>query len=315
MHPATTSLFALLSGPTSGQTSTVTLYATVPDAAIVDMEQLQDAFGLQGEARRRTELGGFEHLVDKGTHARVFANGGAEVHVLDRMSSEDPITPVPPVTLWRRTAHLNTSLGLRDLGPVALEPVGIGNAQVELIHPDGTREGPWLTHQAVSLTQVIDGLPGFGGGAQVEVVYQGRDVVAFSHGVRELESLGSVSVIAPEEALRRFDERLENGRWNLHKTAWDEVLEIDITSATLGYLVPDVGSEVLVLEPVYEVRGTVVGVNPDGVLDTSELVWIEPGHLLTSRLHSLFERLHDLPQNLGSSMLPFNKYFRMIGSI
>ena len=152
-----------------------------------------------------------------------------------------------------------------------------GQPQGHPVDAEGVRGVSHTTHQAAAFQQYIDGLPGFGGGAHVDVVY-GRDgqLALFSHAVRSLDDGPELPVVSPEAAVDRFTDRVEEGRYTLIKTSPADTGSISVTGITLGYFVPDTAMAVTALVPVYRIEGVLHGAGPDGAPVALPMAWLEP---------------------------------------
>ena len=254
--------------------ATMTAWITPADAPVTSMEALQDTFGLMGIAAEEDAFGGLTHLVDGEIHAYVPTWGGAALHDIVYGGTESPIDPMSEGELWMTSDALLDDLGLFDVDGVEIVPAALGEHRVEVFDAQHRSQGAWTAHQVVSYEQLVDGYPAMGPGAEVRLVY-GEDglVTAMSHAVRELGEGVELTLDAPEVAVKRFLDRAgATGRWSLNKLATPGLTRVELTDVTLGYYAPSTMLANPVLEPVYEIRGTIYGAK--GAL--GELLWYEP---------------------------------------
>jgi hypothetical protein len=257
----------------------VTLYAPMADATLTDMATLQGAFSLPGQAQHAPDLGGLQHLERDGIHLVAFDDGGAHYHDLVVMEADQAMQPWPEAQLWQDSAELLRDLGLLADGPAWLERGGTGFVEHFEIDPDQGEHDIRMSHQVVTWNQVIDGLPCFGGGAETQIVYgDGGAIASFHHAQRPLEPVASLATISPSLAIDRFLAQADRtGSWNVYKAAIAEVDHVHLHDAELGYLVPGRGeADGAPYQPVYEITGTVHGVDHEGNPTTIDLLWYQP---------------------------------------
>ncbi len=272
-------------GPAPEAPGAVTLFAPSVDGSITPIDQLQDLFGLAGLPVQDEDLGGVSRVRDGELSTFAFDQGGAMFSDLGALKSHRPIQPRGESALYADAGAVLDELGLFDVQNVELIEGRGGRMTVRLTDPQGRARAPFVTHEKASFQQMIDGLPGFGGGAEIDVVY-GRDgrLAMVQHAVRELEELGTAEVIDAQQAVDQLARRAEEGApYNLHLIAMGRVDSVEIRSAELGYYVPDLGQIFETYEPVWELRGVVHGTSVRGAPMEAELLWYEPavpGHEL-----------------------------------
>ena len=256
--------------------SSLPIYAAAATQPL-DMEALRGAFGLEGELSNEALFGGLESLTDGERHAYVYDLGGVAVHDLEAMLSDAPMTPRSDEEVLEDAAALLGALGLDAVGPAALDAGRVGARTLARSDAEGELLESRTTHQGAFFEQVIGGYPGFGGGAGVEVIFDGEGAVAaLSAPMRALDEAGEAALIGPGDAVASYAARVEStGRVSLAKVAIPGLNEVEITGITLGYLVPDLGSTVTAVEPVYQLTGVIRGVD-EGETVEGELVWYEP---------------------------------------
>jgi hypothetical protein len=257
----------------------VTLFAPVAHATHTDMASLQRAFAMPGQTEHSPDLGGLQHLEQDGIHLVAFDDGGAHYHDLVVMESDQTMQPWPESRLWQDSGALLRDLELLADGPTWLERGGTGFVEHFEIDPEQGEHNIRMSHQVVTWNQIIDGLPCFGGGAETQIVYgDGGAVASFHHAQRPLEAVGSVAPLTPEQAIDRFLAQADRtGAWNHYKAAIDEVDHVHLHDAELGYLVPGRGeSSGAPYQPVYEITGSVHGVDHEGNPTTIDLLWYQP---------------------------------------
>lgn len=259
--------------------SAAIVYQLRTDAPPVDMDDLLTSFGMAPVPELDQPVDGHQHAMDEGRHAHVFASGAAAFHDLDVLDSVIPIEPLSPDLLWARAEGLLAELGLLHLGPLRLQPGVMGAKMLERpTLPGGRRLRPLLTHQMTIFDLTVDGLPTFGGGSQVELIWgEGGQLGAFSHALRELDELDLLPVIGAAEAARRYDQRAhETGRLNLYKAAIEDVERVVIEQVTFGYYLPDLAQDDQLCVPVFQIEGSVHGTDPFGEPGRADLLWLEP---------------------------------------
>lgn len=256
----------------------VTVYAPSTDGSVTPIEQLQDVFGLSGLVRMDDDMGGVARLRDGALTAFAWDQGGALFSDLSVMKSQAAIQPRAEVELFSAAGAIVDELGLNAVQGVELLEGGAGKATMTVKDGQGRVRSTRITHEKASFVQVIDGLPGFGGGAWVDVIFaQGGAVAAISHTVRELEQVGELPVIPAQEALRTWERRMdETGRWDLHRSMFDEIDRVEVSQVTLGYYVPAVDELTVSYEPVWQILGTVTGEDGLGKPAVKEMIWYEP---------------------------------------
>ncbi len=257
----------------------VTLYAPLPGAIIADMHTLQRVFSMPGQAEFTPDLGGLDHIGRDDIHLVVFADGGAHYHDLVVMKSDQAMADIDDSVLWQDSAALLEALELLADGPVHLEPAGTGFVEHFEIDPDTGETNIRQSHQGVTWLQVIDGLPSFGPGSETEVLYgDGGAIAAFHHAQRPLRAVGVAPVLDPAAAVDAFLlDADETGAWNHYKAAIGEVDHVHVGAAELGYYVPGRGESTgTPYQPVYEITGTIHGVDPLGEPTTIDLLWYQP---------------------------------------
>lgn len=254
--------------------TTMVAWTTEADEPVTSLDDLSDALGLVGVPQDEDALGGFQHLVDDDTHAYVYTWGGAAVHDLVYGGTEDEIEPMSADDLWATSDALLDELGLFDVPGVDIEADRLGEHRIQAFDGQNHLLGSWIAHQVVTYTQQVDGYPTMGPGSEIRFVY-GEDglLTAFSHAVRELHEGPTLRIDSPEVAVKRYLDRAgATNRWNLYKLATPGLTRVDLTSVELGYYSPSTLETDPVLEPVYEIKGTIYGARgPIG-----ELLWYEP---------------------------------------
>ena len=255
------------------------VYQLRTHAPLVSIDQLQTSFGMVSDPALEDRIEGHLHAEDEGRHAHVFASGAAAFHDLDVLDSIEPIEPTSADTLWAHAEGVLAELELLQVGPVLVQPGVLGAKLLEREPlPGGRRLQPRLTHQMTIFDLTVDGLPTFGGGSQVELIYgEHGQLGAFSHAVRELDELDLLPVIEPSEATRRYDERAhQTGRINLYKAAISDVERVVIERVSFGYYMPDLAQSDDLCVPVYQLEGSVYGTDHLGEPSRVNLLWIEP---------------------------------------
>jgi hypothetical protein len=256
----------------------VSLYAPAPDKTLTSMDDLQRAFAMQGQAERDDALGGLWHLGHDGVHLVAFDDGGAHYHDTFVMDLDQAIEPWSEQRLREESVAVLRDLDLIAQGPAHLELSGIGFVEHFVIE-DGQEKDARVSQQGTNWLQVIDGLPAFGPGAETELLFgEGGAIASFSHAQRPLESLGSVPVLSPRQAVFGFlADADETGQWNHYKAAVGEVEVVELHAAELGYWVPGRGESVgAPYEPVYAITGTIHGTDPMGEPAAIDLLWYQP---------------------------------------
>ena len=197
--------------------STVRVFHPRYDAPVADLDSLQDDLGMVGVPQLEDVFGGMSHLIDGRRHLYVYDHGGAAYHDLDALKNRDPIAPRHPAVVMAEAEALVAAHGLDAVAGVDLLPAGVRASTATPVDAEGVRGVSHTTHQAAAFQQYIDGLPGFGGGAHVDVVY-GRDgqLALFSHAVRSLDDGPELPVVSPEAAVDRFTDRVEEGLSLIH---------------------------------------------------------------------------------------------------
>jgi hypothetical protein len=257
----------------------VTLYAPKPGASMSPMPRLQRAFAMPGQAERSDDLGGLEHIGADGIHLVSFDDGGAHYHDTVVLDDDQAMVPMSDGQLWQESRALLGDLGLLAEGPAWLEPTGTGFVEHFTIDPDKGEHDIRTTHQGTTWTQVIDGLPCFGGGAETQILFgDGGAVASFHHAQRPLEAVGLARTLSPGLAIDRFLLQADRtGRWNHYKAGIAEVDHVHLHDAELGYLVPGRGEgDGAPYLPVYAITGTVHGVDHAGQPTTVDLLWYQP---------------------------------------
>ncbi|WP_437680765.1 hypothetical protein [Sorangium sp. So ce131] len=256
----------------------VTLYKVKKGAPVVDLRALEDAFDVRGAAETTADFGGVTHVRAGARHLYVYDGGGAAYHDVDRIGSEAPITPLSERHLWKDAHRRLGALGLLAAGPVSLVPGRAGVSEAGTMDPSGNTQKRWVTAQSVSFVQRIDGMPTFGGGNDVQIVYAGGGAIAsLTSNVRPLEAIESLTIDRPEKAVGRYLDRAERtGRWNLIKAHIERVDRLEITDVRLGYYLPDASVPAKTAEPVYAVHGAAHGVDQSGAQTAIDVLWIEP---------------------------------------
>lgn len=250
----------------------------VDDATFVPFDTLTSVLGVEGEPETVPLAPGALHVSDDSVHLFYYPDGSAVFNDTLRDSTEEPMQPLAKDWLFEDADSLLAQLGFTDTGPVTIRADRIGHHDIEIFGANNERLGGWIAHQAAIFGQDIDGLPGFGPGAEVEVVYaEGGDIVAFSHAIRSLDISAWLPSVSPHSALQTFTARVNHGeRWNLLRLRSGRVDNVTVSGIQLGYFLPGVGVDTEFVVPVYEIHGNSHGVTVDGEELTSEFVWYEP---------------------------------------
>jgi len=261
---------------------------TTPAALVVyeiASEQLREQanalgaiFGVSAAPIREQMFGGVSHARDGQRHTYVYAHGGAAFHDVSLIGSEMPMEEIADERLWEDARMRIEQLGLFSIGHVELVPTKMGSHEVERINETTQSTERWISARSVVFAQMIDGLPTFGAGAEVSIVYgEGGAVASFSHAVRNVRSGVRARIDNPEQAIGRFLERAgREHRWNLLKAYIHRIKHVDIQEVRLGYYVPEATTPVETLEPVFELRGVIAGFDIQEQPMTVGLEWIEP---------------------------------------
>lgn len=261
--------------------SQVSILAPVPGARPTSPEALEQAFGLggrPGELQTLDLYGGLDHSVSEGVHVWSYAAGGDEVHDTLRLKSERTIDPRSPDEVLLDAELLLAELGLFEVEGVDLQPARVGARRITRRDEQGALIEEGITAQSAHYLQTFEGLPGVGGGATVDLVFDAEgDIAGLSHAVRPVQVVGVSEVLPVEAAAAALQLRAEEtGRFNLlkHGMAHPERLVID--RAELAVFVPDATQVFETYEPVWALSGRVVGTDHEGVATEQELQWIEP---------------------------------------
>lgn len=251
----------------------------VQNEPVLTVQELAPVFALAGSSEFVTDdADPYEHHADGPDHAYVYVQGGAVFHATQVLGSETPITKRSNSQVFSSASSLLTSLGINGYGPFTLVQGNVGRAEVTIHKADGTTVGPSVTHQQASYLVKLNGQTTFGGGSEISVMFgQNAKVAAFSHALRNLQNGGLHACKPASEALDDFSERADLfNRFTVLRTGLSSVNHVDITGITLGYYMPDLATLADTIEPVYEIKGVMVGQDPAGNAATAELLWYEP---------------------------------------
>lgn len=254
------------------------VYEVVTGQPLVDLEALKAEFDLHGVAVKDDDFYGARQLVDDDRHLYLFEDGSADLHVIEVLMSIEPMTPMADAELWSRSEELLENLGLLGSGPVEMVREDTGSQEIGIIGEHGMDREPWTTHRSAIWTQRIEGFPAFGPCAVTEIEYgRDRELSSFSHCLRRLEKLGRIVPETPTMALERYLERASRlGAWNHYLADMPPVDGLQITDVILGYHVPEPGAGLMLVVPVYEIRGVFRGRRPDGEVVHTDMIWLEP---------------------------------------
>lgn len=258
----------------------LTVFAVDPDEAVTDLGTLHRALVLDPDARTVVGPGGVEHLVssDGIEHAFVFAGGGVAYDRLDLLDSLERFGPVSVRDFWAEAGAVLADVGLEGVDWTELKPGVAGKRIVGRGDRNGTVGAPWITHRSAAYDVEIDGMLAFGPGAEVTAVFApGMELARFSHALRRLEPSHDAPILPPSEVVEQFSRRAsETGRYNLVLASIYDIEEVEITDLRVGYYLPDSGTVVGLVEPVWELTGEIRGHDADGNPTSVDLLWYEP---------------------------------------
>lgn len=283
--------FMLISGPLSAAPWPVQVLVPMPSNPptmerfevspdpVVTLGELAPVFQLNGQVQNSDDVGDvYAHLADGPDHAYVYQNGGAAVHATAILDQEAPIQVRSMSQVFGSANSLLSALGIGAFGPFTLHQGSLGKAQITIVKADGTIVGPNTTHQLASYSVKVNGIPTFGGGSDVQVVFGANAKVgAFTHALRNVEG----GIVGPcksaSQALDDFGERAElHNRFSVLKTGLAQISRVDVSSITLGYYMPDLATAASTLEPVWELKGALVGYDEQGKAASADFSWYEP---------------------------------------
>lgn len=258
--------------------SEVALYKVVRGAPPADVTAMERMFGVAGAGERSREFGGLVHVREGQRHVYVFDTGGAVYHDVDHIGSTREIEPFDDESLWEDASRRVAELHLTGPGMPELVRGRIVTARAATGIRTSVPQADWPVAQSVTFEQRLDGLPMFGAGNDVQLVYgEGGSIVSFTSQVRPLEKAGTIAVDSAEEAVGRYLDRANRtGRWNLAKAFVKEVRKLTIDHAQLGYYLPSLSVPCEAAEPVYAIAGFAEGLDGRGRPTTVPVLWVEP---------------------------------------
>lgn len=253
----------------------ITAYEVIEGCERIPMAALKAELGVQGTPEIYSDMPGMVFVDDDTRRIAMYPDGTVTFVDEQYVNANSPaIEPVPAYELIADGEALLDAMGALDDAYVTLEAARVTPRLVAM----GAAGDTILTHQIANFRQRIDHIPAMGPGAMVEVVYPGDlFAVALRSPMRCLQPEEVAPTVSPAEAVVAWRMRAENGGpWNLRGHVDVPFDGAEILSLQLGHYVPDVGAFAPSIDPVYEIRGTVKGVYPDGEVVTVPFLWFEP---------------------------------------
>lgn len=261
-----------ITAPAPQVTGPVVVYRVAPNEPLTRVYDLQDALGLTGLPEWVHFLGGGVRAQDGDRFAWSWEAGGLAFHDVPRLSSELPIQPMPEDEMWEQGAVILQELGADTFPYYEIMPSRTGHSVSEAA---GGRR--WITDVSTIWAVSIEGLAVFGPGGEVELTWDGDELIGLMDPRRIIEPDEFVQPDSWRVALHRWSLRADREHhWNLYAVDVPVVRSVEIRSVELGYLAPPLGSDCPLIEPVYQIEGIISGADEDGVPRTAELLWWEP---------------------------------------
>lgn len=256
----------------------IAFYKVVRGAPPAGIDAMAQMFGTKGVAESSNEFGGLVHVRDGQRHMYVFDSGGAVFHDVERIGSTNEIEPLDDESLWQDAARRIAELHLQGPGLPELVRGRIMTARAAHGIRTSTPKVDWPVAQSVTFEQRLGGLPVFGAGSDVQIVYgEGGRVVSFTSQVRPFKQEGTIAIASAEEAVANYLDRANKaGRWNLAKAFVKDVRKLTIDHAQLGYYMPPLSSPCDAAEPVWAIAGTAEGLDGRGYPTRVPVLWLEP---------------------------------------